>query len=68
MLNASNEEAVHLFLNGAIGFCEIARLVERALERHVPIHEPGLDDILEADAWARRFALDQGLLSATRTN
>jgi 1-deoxy-D-xylulose-5-phosphate reductoisomerase len=58
VLNAANEAAVGAFLAGAIGFLDIADLVERALER-VPA-EPlqSLDSLLEADARARTAVTD----------
>ena len=53
----SSWTAVGLFLRGEIGFNDISRRVERALER-VPVqYQPGLADILEADKAARRAAL-----------
>lgn len=55
VLNAANEEAVCLFLLDQMGFTQIPRAIERALEAHVPIRAPSLDEILEVDAWARRF-------------
>jgi 1-deoxy-D-xylulose-5-phosphate reductoisomerase len=54
VLSAADEAAVGLFLDGRIGFTEIHRQVEEALQRHQNIADPGLDDVLEADAWARR--------------
>jgi 1-deoxy-D-xylulose-5-phosphate reductoisomerase len=54
--NAANEVAVAAFLEGRIGFLEIAGLVEDALGRvdGAPAHDlPGL---VEADAEARRLA------------
>ena len=57
ILNGANEAAVGLFLRGEIGFNDISRRVERALER-VPVqYQPSLADILEADKAARRAAL-----------
>lgn len=54
VLNGANEAAVGLFLEGRIGFNDIARRVEYALER-VPVqYQPSLADILEADRAARR--------------
>ena len=53
VMNAADEVAVQLFLAGKIGFLDIAGLVERAMERHTPREHPTLDDILQADAWAR---------------
>ena len=57
ILNGANEAAVGLFLRGEIGFNDISRRVERALER-VPVqYQPSLADILEADKAARRAIL-----------
>ena len=57
ILNGANEAAVGMFLRGEIGFNDISRRVERALER-VPVqYQPSLADILEADRAARRAVL-----------
>lgn len=54
ILSGANEAAVGLFLAGEIGFNDIPRRVERAMER-VPVqYKPSLADILEADGAARR--------------
>ncbi len=54
ILNGANEAVVGLFLAGEIGFNDIPRRVERAMER-VPVqYKPSLADILEADGAARR--------------
>ena len=53
VLNAANETAVELFRRGEICFGEIAELSERTLERHQFVAEPELDQLLEADRWAR---------------
>jgi 1-deoxy-D-xylulose-5-phosphate reductoisomerase len=60
--NAANEVAVSAFLDGRIGFPEIAGLVEDALAQvdGVPVRD--LDELTEADARARRVA--QGRLTA----
>ena len=55
-LNAANEAAVQLFLNGLVRFDQIAEIVEAVLDRHVPIREPALDAVLETDRWAREAA------------
>ena len=55
VLNASNEIAVEAFLEERIGFMDIPRVVEDALDAH----ENGtgdLDGIYEADRWAREAA------------
>lgn len=54
VLNAANEEAVALFLDEQIGFMDIPRLIESALERHTPISDPSLDALHAADQEARR--------------
>jgi len=56
VLNAANEVAVAAFLDRALPFLGIARLNEAALEA-LPAHPAGsLDDVLAADAEARRLA------------
>ena len=56
ILNGANEAAVGRFLAGEIGFLDIPRLVERALE-HVPAGAAAtLEDVFEADRAARAWA------------
>ncbi len=57
ILNGANEAAVGLFLEGKLGFNDISRCVERALERVTVQYRPSLADILEADRAARRAIL-----------
>jgi 1-deoxy-D-xylulose-5-phosphate reductoisomerase len=52
--NAANEVAVDAFLNGRIGFLDIAPLVERALDRVDGAPARDLAELIEADASARR--------------
>jgi len=54
VLNAANEEAVNAFLAGAIPFSGIVRTVERALHAFPGAGE-SLQEILEADRWAREY-------------
>ena len=54
VLNAANEEAVNSFLAGDIPFSAIVRTVERALSAF-PGAGDRLQDILEADRWAREY-------------
>jgi 1-deoxy-D-xylulose-5-phosphate reductoisomerase len=56
VLNAANEIAVARFLAGEIGFLDIPRLVESALEAIPASDISTLDDVLAADAEARRVA------------
>ena len=57
ILNAANEEAVRLFLEDKIGFYDISRLVSEARENIPVIRNPSLEEILAADAAARRSVL-----------
>ena len=59
VLNAANEEAVQAFLEEKISFPEIWRSVERTMKAHPVIANPGLDDIIKADGWARAEARRQ---------
>jgi len=59
VLNAANEEVVHQFLGGRVRFLEMTRVLEAALDAHTAVSSPGLDDILAADAWARRFVRER---------
>jgi 1-deoxy-D-xylulose-5-phosphate reductoisomerase len=56
VLNAANEQAVALFLAEQIEFLDIPRLIERVCDRHQNdnAQNPSLEDILEADRWARQ--------------
>jgi len=53
VLNASNEIAVKEFIEGGIRFTAIPSVIEKTLGLHKPVKDPGLNDILEADKWAR---------------
>lgn len=58
VMNAANEIAVGLFLERKIGFPGIPKAIERAMEAHTVKEDPSLDQILMADAWARRNVCD----------
>lgn len=53
VLNAANEIAVAAFLDGALPFPGIWRLVEQVMRAHRSIADASLDAILAADRWAR---------------
>jgi 1-deoxy-D-xylulose-5-phosphate reductoisomerase len=53
VLNAANEEAVAAFLDGRIPFTAIAESVREVLDDHLPSALNRLEDVLEADRWAR---------------
>ncbi|MFQ6003188.1 MAG: 1-deoxy-D-xylulose-5-phosphate reductoisomerase, partial [Candidatus Zixiibacteriota bacterium] len=56
VLNAANEMAVKAFLEEKLPFAQIHAIVKQTLERHQVVENPGLDDILNADKWAREEA------------
>jgi len=58
VLNAANEEAVSAFLAGELPFSGIVSAVERALAAF-PGGGDTLQDILEADRWAREYVQEK---------
>ncbi|MBI4277161.1 MAG: 1-deoxy-D-xylulose-5-phosphate reductoisomerase [Armatimonadetes bacterium] len=56
-VNAADEIAVDWFLSGALRFSDIPRLIRRVMDGHRAVSTPVLEDILEADRWARVEAL-----------
>ena len=56
VMSAANEEAVHMFLDGRLGYNRIYDCAAAAVEAVGVVHDANLDAILEADAAARRFA------------
>jgi len=54
VFNAANEAAVEEFLAGRIKFVNIVEIIENCLNRHNVKPTICLEDVLEADAWARR--------------
>jgi 1-deoxy-D-xylulose-5-phosphate reductoisomerase len=56
VLNAANEVAVEAFVNRKINFPQITEIVRRTMDAHKVVSHPTLEQILEADAWARREA------------
>jgi 1-deoxy-D-xylulose-5-phosphate reductoisomerase len=60
--NAANEVAVSAFLDGRMGFLDVAALVADTLEKTDGSPARDLDELVEADASARRVA--QGRLAA----
>lgn len=53
VLNAANEAAVAAFTSGKIRFVEICKLVADTIDAHQLQSSPSLDDLLQADKWAR---------------
>ena len=56
VMNAANEVAVEAFTTGKITFGEISRTVELTIRAHRVQKSPSLDDLLQADRWARAEA------------
>lgn len=57
VMNAANEAAVALFLDRKIAYPEVMRRVEQTMSQHT-LSPPTIENILEADAWARRQAVE----------
>jgi 1-deoxy-D-xylulose-5-phosphate reductoisomerase len=56
VLGAADEIAVGNFLAGHLAFLEIAHVIEDTLSAHDGNSNPSLDQVLEADSWARKYA------------
>lgn len=63
VLNAANEQAVAMFLDEKIRFLEIPQVIEQACDKYGDRNQatPVLEDILEADRWAREFVANVAL-------
>lgn len=55
VLNAANEVAVAKFLEGKINFVDIPRLIEKAMSAYNVKYDYSLEDVLEADSFAREY-------------
>ena len=64
VLNAANEVAVRGFLDGRIGFLDIAGVVEDALAQVPPEPVGSLEQVLDADRRARSAAAGAGVAAA----
>jgi len=56
VLNAANEVSVEEFLKGKIKFILIPQIIEKVMDRHQNRINPALNEILQADRWAREEA------------
>ncbi len=56
IMNASNEIAVSAFLNGKIGFLDIADTIEKTMHQMPFISKPTYDDYVATDRESREFA------------
>ena len=55
VMNAANEVAVEAFLKGKSGFLKIYDLIENAMNKAEVVYNPTLEQLLEADKWAREI-------------
>src|SRR4051812_5337951 len=56
VLNAANEIAVALFLDGKLGFTAISDVIERTMDAHEPAEAGTLAAVRSVDRWAREYA------------
>lgn len=56
VMNAANEVAVDAFCNRQISFLQITETVAQTMKAHELVEHPTLEQILDADAWAREAA------------
>ena len=56
VLNAANEIAVAMFLEGKLGFTSIAAVIERTMDAHQPAEVGTLAAVRAVDHWARESA------------
>jgi len=54
VLNAANEVAVRMFMLRQIKFTQIIPMVAEVVEAHDPMPADSLENLMEADAWARQ--------------
>lgn len=64
VLNAANETAVQAFLDQRLSFVKIPKVIEKTMSRHSVAEHASLDDILEADKWARKEA--EGVIKSVK--
>ena len=56
VMNAANEIAVAEFLDGRIGFTQIAETIERTMAAHSAHNLHSIEEVLKADLWGRESA------------
>ena len=54
VMNAANEIAVEAFLNEQISFLDIYDIIEEAMQSHITLIEPELEDLFEIDSNIRK--------------
>jgi 1-deoxy-D-xylulose-5-phosphate reductoisomerase len=58
-VSAANDVVVEQFVAGRVPFNRIAETLAATLDAHEPRRGPTLDDVLEAERWARAYAEDR---------
>jgi 1-deoxy-D-xylulose-5-phosphate reductoisomerase len=58
VMNAVDEVAVEAFLKREMAFTDIPVVIDAVMQMHEIREDSGLDDILDADRWARGMALE----------
>ncbi len=58
VLNAANEIAVQRFLDGRLGFTQIAQVIALAMDAHRPVDVRTVAEVRAVDRWAREFSLE----------
>lgn len=66
VLNAANEVAVDAFLNGTLRFDQIHHVNAATLDKVVPCTPKSLDDLIDLDAQARRYAQQRVTLHSAK--
>jgi len=56
VLNASNEVTVEAFLDKKIKFVDLPEIIDKVLSGHKVVKKPALEELLQADKWARMQA------------
>jgi 1-deoxy-D-xylulose-5-phosphate reductoisomerase len=56
VMNAANEVAVHSFLEHRLSFTAIPAIVEKVMSKHENMDASSIDNILQADKWAREIS------------
>jgi 1-deoxy-D-xylulose-5-phosphate reductoisomerase len=59
VLNAANEVLVEKFLQEKIKFTDIPTTIDCVMQKHSVKNNPSLDDLMEADRWARAMVHEQ---------
>ncbi|MCK4240211.1 MAG: 1-deoxy-D-xylulose-5-phosphate reductoisomerase [Candidatus Atribacteria bacterium] len=57
VLNGANEIAVNAFLNKKINITDIPLIIQNIMKEHKAMPNPSINNILDADCWARERAL-----------